>query len=316
MKNKWLFGCALVLVLTGAGCSWFANGSGKIKEILPAGPRPADFEGASPAEASKRINFVPGSQIEISQLGVQKDANDKEGVRIVTIERFAPMVYANLSWKLRNESDASAEAESSGQASATPTKPGQIIAISPEVTAEIITEDQTAIGYLEGIDLKKTHSIYPPAYWPTVKSDGKDTSGIWLSDDAFLQLSKSRLATINYGLTDDKLYGAMKTDKGFSSAVRSLNEQTTRLAVDQEIDLIKAEDQSSEWTLKVNGKDVKVQVIKAKSWFGEMVVLDNPQNPLILKLTFEPSSWTADNASKNLLTALIGYEVTALEGVQ
>jgi len=111
MKNKGWAILPLGLILLGVGCSWFKTGIKKVESLGSAGPKPANFDGASPAEAAKRVNFVPGSQVEIRQtflgLGATLDKllddKDKAGVRIVTLERFAPMVYAHLSWKLNQQ---------------------------------------------------------------------------------------------------------------------------------------------------------------------------------------------------------------------
>lgn len=292
MKSKILLLTVMALIVLGAGCSWIKDKAANIPSI-PTGPKLADFKDANPVEAAKKVNFVPGSQIEIRQtyLGVgakQADAlagDDKEGVRIVTIERFAPMVYANLSWKL---------------------------------SRKIETEMRTVKGIIRGIDLKNTHQIYPPAYWPSDNITNKGTSGIWLSEDAFNALVKSRMTSMAYGILDPDLYGAMVAAKDFADALKSLQDQVSEAEKNNELDLAKADVDYSDWTLKINGQDVVVRVFKARNWYGEMVVLNNPQNPLILKMTFNPLVSVAVDPLKggDLLSTLIGYEVTRLDNVQ
>jgi len=315
----------LGLVLLGVGCSWFKTEiNKKIEDLGPAGPRPANFDGASPAEAAKRVNFVPGSQVEIRQtfLGLGAtldkllDGDDKTGVRIVTLERFAPMVYANLSWKLSQkveteESRLAREAYEKKKA----TSPIGSDKVGPPDT---VMEMQTVIGGLENIDLKNAHQLYPPAYWPSSKQDAKSTSAIWLSEDVFNELTKTRQATLSFGLTDENLYGALKTARDFADAVKELGNQATAAQKETELDLAKADEDYGEQTLKINGQDVKVQVFKARNWYGEITVLNNPQNPLILKMTFNPLAAGAASLFKGqaLLPSLLGYEVTELNGVQ
>ncbi|MDD5438248.1 MAG: hypothetical protein PHC70_03835 [Patescibacteria group bacterium] len=294
MQSKFVWLTVLTLTLFGAGCAWFSRNP----SIVPAGPRPADFTGASPAEAAKKVNFVPGSQIEIRQtyLGVgakldDKQAGDnKEGVRIVTLERFAPMVYANLSWKLSRRVEGSAST----------------------------TEMQTVKGKMTGIELKQNHQLYLPGYWPSEALNVSNLSAIWLSEDVYNALSKNKLAGINFGILDTSLYGALNTSKVFSEAIKSLQDQVGQAELKEDLDVTRAEETFSDWTLNINGQDVKVQVIKAKSWFGEIVVLNNPQNPLILKMTFDPAIPDAASKIKNydLLKTLLGYEVTRLDNVQ
>jgi len=179
-------------------------------------------------------------------------------------------------------------------------------------------EMQTVIGGLENIDLKIAHQLYPPAYWPTIKQDAKSTSAIWLSEDVFNELSKTRQATLSFGLTDSNLFGALNTARDFADAIKELGGQAKAAQKDTDTDWTKADEDYADMTLKVNGQDVKVQVFKARNWYGEITVLNNPQNPLILKMTFNPLAAGAASLFKGqaLLPSLLGYEVTALEGVQ
>ncbi len=294
MKTKSFLFVALALALFGAGCSWIAGKAPGISSIIPAGPRPANFENASPAEAAKRINFVPGSQIEIRQTYLGADAksaaalagDNKEGVRIITLERFAPMVYAKLSWKISSQGATS-------------------------------TEMQTVKGKVENIDLKSSHKLYPPAYWPSEVTDAKETSAIWLTKDAFDELTKTKHATLFYGMTDSLLFGNLRTAKEFADAITSLDDQVKEASKATDLDWAKADEEYSDWTLKVNGQDIKVQVIKASNWFGEIVVLNNPQNPLVIKMTFNPKLQDKSLLKGNdFLSTLLGYEVTQLDNVQ
>ncbi|MHB8831468.1 MAG: hypothetical protein ACYC44_05145 [Patescibacteria group bacterium] len=294
MKTKTFLFIALALALSGAGCSWISEKAPGISSMIPAGPKPANFENASPAEASKRINFVPGSQVEIRQTYLGADAkkadalagDNKEGVRIITLERFAPMVYAKLSWKLSSQGATS-------------------------------TEMRTVRGSVENINLKSSHEFYPPAYWPSDTTDAKDTSAIWLSQDAFEELTKTKHATLFYGLTDGLLFGDLRTAKEFFDAITSLSNQVIEANKTTDTDWAKADEEYSDWTLKVNGQDIKVQVIKAHNWFGEIVVLNNPQNPLVIKMTFNPALQDKSLLkSSDFLTTLLGYEVTQLDNVQ
>jgi hypothetical protein len=293
MRKTTVFIAIASLMVLGAGCGWFKdNVANRLPDMRPSGPRPADLENIDSAEAAKRINFVVGSQIEMVQASSatsteaanKADDGNKEGVRIITIERFAPLVYAQLSWKLGHKVN------------------GQM---------------ESAIGALEGVNLQDSHSLYPPAYWPPEKTDAKSTSAIWLSQPVFEELSKTKNSTLFFGFTDGSLCGHMKTSKVFMDAVVRLRGEAEKVDTKTDADLTKAEAELADWPLKVNDKVVTVQVIKAHDWYGDIVVLNNPQNPLILKMSFNPSPDVLKAVSADgFLQSLLGYEVTALNGVQ
>ncbi len=298
-------------IALGAGCDW---GKSVISNITgssqPAGPRLAAFDGLSPADASKNINFVPGSQIEMRQtylglgakLADKLSGESKDGVRIITIERFAPMRVINLKWKLsRNvETAVSIKARNSGK------------------TLDPVMEMQTVVGGLENVDLTSTHKLYPPAYWPTESIPAKSTSAIWVSNEVFEELTRTKTATVYFGITDQFLFGALNTAKQFSNAIDALKGEAKKIEGKTDVDLTQADAELAEWPLNVNGKDIKVQVIKARNWFGEIVILNNPQNPLILKMTFNPLTKGVLDivAGDGFLQTLLGYEITRLDNVQ
>lgn len=310
---------ALLGVLTfGAGCNW---GKAVISNITgseqPAGPRLAEFDGLNAADASKNINFVAGSQIEMRQtylglgakLADKLSGDNKEGVRIITIERFAPKKVANLKWKLSRkvETDASIKARQAYENGG-----------SKGTAPEVVTEMRTVAGSIENVDLTTTHKLFPPAYWPTEAIHSRGTSAIWVSDEVFEELTKTKTATVYFGITDQMLFGALKTANQFSDAIDKLKGETTKVEGKTDVDLTQAEAELAEWPLSVNGKDIKVQVIKARNWFGEIVILNNPQNPLILKMTFNPITKGLINliGGDGFLQSLLGYEITRLDNVQ
>ncbi len=307
------------LAVLGAGCLWFNNDN----KILPAGPRPANLDDISPEEAAKRINFVPGSQIEIRQtylgVGAQEaeklSGGDKSGVRIITIDRFAPMNIANLRWQLSQdmETQESIDARSSYNETVKNLEDGEQAPQEPEVTKD----RQTVVGSLNDINLKNTHKIFLPAYWPTGEGTISDLSGIWVSAEVYEELKGTKNSTIYFGVLDSALFGALSIADEFSKAISALRKDSAAISNKVDVDLVNADD-PSDWNLMVNGKEVTVQVIKARNWFGEIVVLDNPQNPLILKMTFNPISAGALDliSGTAFLKTLLGYEVTQLNGVQ
>lgn len=300
------------LVFLGWGCNWFKPAALRVPEMLPAGPRPADLDNVTPADASKRINLVQGSQVMLRQtyLGQsakqedEKAAGSMENVRIVTIERFAPENVASLSWKLnqRVETDASKKAREEYLQ----TKPSA----RPEKEPEAVTEIMTVVGGISDLNLKDGHGLYLPAYWPTEKAYSQDTSGIWLSRVVYEELTKTHVSTVYANLFDQGFSARIGQSLEFSQALAAVAAEKNKIENKIDPDLMTAETEFSDWTLKINGKDVNVQVLKAKNWYGEIVVLNNPQNPLILKFNLDPA------VSNPFLQTLMGYEITELSGIE
>lgn len=279
-----------------------------------AGPTTSTFGDESPSEATKKINFVPGSVIETRQtflgfgakLAAALAGEDKEGTRIIVLKRFAPMNIADVEWKLATmveaESSIAARAEARKQKKAEP---------------EPIMVEQVSQGTISGFNLVDGHSLYLPAFWPeSPAATALGTSGIWLSDDVFQSLSRNYIATLDFGLLDATINGTIAKLAGFREAFAALQGQVEK--AEGRTDVFKLEGEISEWSLKVNGKDVKVEVIKARTWFGDIVVLNNRQNPLVLKATLNPvASGTGELfTGVGTLKALVGYEVTELFDVQ
>ncbi len=303
-----------ILAFLGLGCVWFKSGAATGPNMAPAGPKPANLDNVTPAEASKRINLVQGSRIMLrhTYLGqsAQQEASQAgdslENVRVITVERFAPEHVAALGWTLnqRVETDASKKAreEYDKKLAEDPDKAGK----EPEVVTEVVSVN----GRILDLNLKNSHGLYLPAYWPAEKTPSQDTSGIWLSRTNFEELTTTRNSTLYFNLFEPSFYERLANSKDFKQAMDSLDAQRKKVEGKTDPDIMKSETELSDWTLKVNGKDTKVQVLKAKSWYGEIVVLNNVQNPLVIKLNLDPA------ISNPFLQTLMGYEVTELEGVE
>lgn len=302
---------ALCVMLFGAGC--FSRITAPDQK--PSGPQAATFENVTPNEASNRIHFVPGSVIEIrstflgfgAKLAAALAGEKKEGTRVIVMDRFAPGELAALSWKLSTK----VEAESSIKAREEARK-------QKKQEPEPIMVDQTVLGKLIAIDLKDAHTLMLPAYWPE-KEDGsaQETSAIWLSSDVFAGLSRNRVSTLDMGVLDPALQGVVATAADFRETLGKLQGQVKNIEQRTDVFKLEGDAEAAEWTLRVNGQDVKVEVLKARTWFGEIVVLNNSQNPLILKVTLNPASAGIGNLLNiGALQALFGYEVTALNDVQ
>ncbi len=234
--NKLAFSVCLgasVLMLYGAGCA------SPISEIKPqeSGPKLAALQNVDPQTAARKIHFVQGSSFDIratflgfgAKLSAALAGQKKEGTRVVVIDRFAPMETANLSWKLSTK----VEAESSKKARAEAQR-------LKKTMPEPIMVDQTATGMLKGVNLKDAHMLMLPGYWPE-KDDASSqgTSGIWLSREVFEGLERNRIATLDFGLLDTNIQGAVAAVGDFKNVFSALGKESDKIG--NRIDLFKLE---------------------------------------------------------------------------
>jgi hypothetical protein len=299
----------LFLALAGAGCAWFGAKTldGQITE-----------EKTAAVEAAEAIQFIPGDTFEIRQtvLGFGAFLPDllksKDGVRTVTLTRFAPTHGAELNWTLTTtrETESSKKLRAEYEAELNRNPKSKLPA--PTTATESVTTD----GELLGINLRTSHAAFLPTYWPEGKYDmvGEKT-GIWLSDDAFLELSKTNRTILNLGIFDEALNGAIKNVTELKDAVDTLRQEASQESAYKDLTELTAEESTIEWPLDVNGERKMVSAIRARNWFGEIIVLNSRQNPLILKVTLNPLAAGMDLAAGNgsIMDRLFGYEVNNIQ---
>lgn len=283
--------------LFGIGCLGAGN--------TPSGP----VDGQAAIEAAEGIQFIAGDTFDIRQAPFGFGAFSPEllagedGVRTVTIRRFAPMHVAELEWELvtTRETESSKRLRSAYEEEARK---------NPATSAPAptrATERVTTRGELLGINLRTPHTAFFPLYWPERRHDLLgEKSGLWLSDDAFLELVKTRRTILNYGVFDDALDAARNNVPGLREALASLRRDAAEEGGRRDLTELAAEAEFIEWPLEVNGRPTVVSAIRARNWFGEIVVLNNRQNPLILKLSLASEEGGDDTA---ILDELFGYEI-------
>lgn len=281
MRKNFLFVSALVcLTLVGWGCKPPAP---KVTEA--PGLKPVSLKSLTPAEAAKKINLIRGNIITLKQkfssAGVklaEAYGLGSEGQSEIVIRRFAPGFKADIEWKY---------------------------------TTQIGAEKKTYDGAVVDGNLQSAHDLYLPVYWPRAEKSALESSILWLSQDVYENLSKTGVSTFSFGILNKEENAALAASSakdGFAKSMAKLNGEVNKIIANKDVYLTQAEKDLGEYTLKVNGEEAKVQVIKAKNWFGEMLVLNNPQNPMVLKVT------TNDLASSGL-SGFYDYEITELKGL-
>lgn len=140
-----------------------------------------------------------------------------------------------------------------------------------------------------------------------------ERSGIWLSEDAFQELSRTRHAVLNFGVFDEALQKATKGISDVKEAISALQQKADKEGETRDLTMLEADESTSDYKIRVNGVEKTVSVIKARNWFGEIIVLNNAQNPLILKASLNPvTSGAADAASGTdaFFDKFFGFEIT------
>ncbi len=290
--------------LFGFGCSPSSSTSTPGQQEV-TGPKTAVFDNLSPEEATAKINFVPGSFLEVKQTMFQDGSDSLSRIsgqsydvtRDVVIARFAPRNLASVAWQVRGkiESDASIKARQDAERLHKPTP-------APEFV------DHLQQGSINNFDLNQSHIFMGPSFWPEkADADSYGTSGMWLSGEAYDELDHSRVASLDMGILSPNTREGVATAKDVTSALSALQGEEKK--VENHIDMIKldADKDLIDYPLTVNGKKVTVKAIRAHDWFGEIIVLNNKQNPLVLKMTLTP---------KTLLSTYLNYEVTAIGDIQ
>jgi hypothetical protein len=152
-----------------------------------------------------------------------------------------------------------------------------------------------------------------PAFWQTGEASASHNGGLWLSRAAYDDLSGNRAIDLKIGLADDalgSLAAALKTFNalsatyfGSATAVPELSPFT-----------VKKTGAAEAFPLTIDGKIVLLKTIQASSWFADFVILDNPENPLILKVSVNPAAQPALKAleSAHVRSDELGYEITSL----
>jgi hypothetical protein len=241
-------------------------------------------EGVDSKDLTSRLTFVPGSIINISQSFV----DDKKiayplgypagsYTRTAVIRRYAPGNYAEIEWRMD-------------------VKDGERL--------------RQLVGTLVGTDLKNSRELYLPGLWKIGDANGMGTGALWLSAEVYENLSKSGLSTFDFGLLNSSLMEQVATSTGYLAESRAIRSEAERIGDRTDVRLAKVTESDIEWPLKINGIETKVKAFKAKSWFGEMVVMDSAQNPLVLKVDI------SDLPGAPNLSKMLDYEITELRDMQ
>jgi len=181
----------------------------------------------------------------------------------VLIDRFAPRNHAGLSWRLGS-----------------------------------------ATGSLSQIDLAQTHILILPAFWTKGSRDLVNAvSAIWLTDDAYQAVNLTQQLILDTGLQEASAKASIK--KMVPGSATMWDRIVEQIAVAQQktdVNFVLGVERIA-WPIQNNGRAETVPAMRIRNWFGEMIVLDDRDNPMILQFTFDPKTdtKTVDKSSKAFL---------------
>lgn len=229
------------------------------------------------------------------------DPDKPGGGRLVTIEAVSPGEEVTLSWRrtVENEITPTGTPSTVGVGESTPT---------PDV--EVVEET----GTITASGLADSHQPFLPMYWRSGEKQ-TDTSAIWLSREAFEELKETRQTAWSRDvLTRISRVGveaASQIDSGVAEQIRNGAAEVDEVLLHAEPDFVDIE-------LTVNGETTTVSGIEAYDSFGNAYkIIDNEQNPLVTKFTYDAVSvgFTGfDTALWTLIkTVFSGYQVVSID---
>lgn len=290
------FGFVLVascLLLAGAGCDWGTRVTLPFK--LPVFP-------SSPEAVSLSVPFRIGLKAELrpTTLGVTGTVDDllgQENERTRLELREDDPASASLGW----ERETFIETEASKRARAAE-------ANLPPAFERKTFSGETPFGLVSA-----GSALFLPAFWSTDREPPSQNSGAWLSRATYRALVEEGAAEVRLGVGDERL-------AAIAGAVQAFNALAARLGASSESAASPSAfrfERSGEATfpVRIDGRVEFAAVVTAKSGLADLVVLKNPENPLVLKITFNPLALGALTAFSGLGVdpARLGYEITSLE---
>jgi|GEM_PF-6978315 len=270
-----------VVVLMGFGCGRTTPPGAPTEST---GPQPATFTSLSPKEASRKLNLVSSNVIRIHQSFTGDALNIAHAMgwgdaatTTAVVKSFAPGHRGNIEWKRDT-------------VAASGTK---------------MVNEQFA-GAIADAELQSSHGFLSPTLWQEGTHEGLASGVLWVSQDAYENFTRSKSGTFSFDLVEPEFMNVV-TSAELKKGLVDLKAKVDAAIARKDVYLAKADD-PSEWTLKLNGVDTKVQVVKVTSWFGTVVFLDNPQNALVLQVRTDPTVM-------GKLGNVFDYDVTSLDGL-
>ena len=186
-------------------------------------------------------------------------------------------------------------------------------AADPERSLALGWKTASATGVLSLGAYDGAHAMLLPAFWPKGDSSADANGGLWLSRAAYGELSAAGKTEWRLGLAEHAFSALSKAFTTFNELSAKLSGSATATQVASPFTIEKTAVVEA-YPLTVDGRIVLVRAIKATSWFADFLVLENAENPLILKVTVNPVAAPALKAleSAEIRWEELGYEITSI----
>lgn len=183
----------------------------------------------------------------------------------------------------------------------------------PEKGVALLWKTASATGSLMLAEYAGAQAMLLPAFWPKGASSAEGNGGLWLSRAAYDGLAANGRTEWRLGLAENAFSTLSKAFATFNDLSAKLSGSATSTQVRSPFTIEKTAVIEA-YPMTVDGRIVLVRAVKATSWFAEFLILENRENPLILKVTVNP---VAAPALKSLESAEIrweelGYEITSI----
>lgn len=189
----------------------------------------------------------------------------------------------------------------------------EVTEADPETSLTLAWKTGSATGTLKLAQYGDAHAMLLPAFWLKGDSSAAANGGLWLSSDAYSDLVGAGKSEWRLGLAENAFSALSKAFKTFNDLSTRLSGSATATQVASPFTIEKTAVVEA-YPLTIDGRIVLVRAIKATSWFAEFLILENPENPLILKVTVNPVAAPALKAleSAEIRWDELGYEITSI----
>lgn len=238
--------------------------------------------------------------------GLKALLSDNQGVKTITFSSYLADESFQLNWqaKQRVETAESQQAQAEYYDKYGDTAIGEKVPLPPEP----IYLEKDLLGTIIGSDLSQQNSLLLPEIWPEGEFVTNKNGVIFVSAKTYTSLLETKKAELKLGLSENiisklKLY-SYQAEVGLNNLKALITDQENESQASPY--LLEAENDFGEYKLKLDGKTTYVQTIITHNWFGEFIILNNIENPLVLKVTPNPLATSSNFNAK----ALYGYQIT------
>lgn len=183
----------------------------------------------------------------------------------------------------------------------------------PEAAVSLEWKTSTATGTLALQSFEGAHAMLLPAFWPEGSGEASQNGVVWMSRSAFASLQNDGKVEWRLGLAERALSAVSSAFQTFNALAATYAGSASSSALVSPFQLQKT-GTSDAFPLLLDGRLELVRVVRATSWFADIFVLDNPENPLILKVVVHPVARPALIALEptSVRWNEMGYEITSI----